>query len=170
MRWLVSREGRDLGVAFQAPPGSQASSRGDPGLGRSPGEYYICIRTATKILRAVLGTAWAHTHLCLSSKGNQRGGCGRWEHWLLFRVFKKPKGTSLVVQWLRLCAPSAGGQPLVLRQGSQVSMRVARGSASWLSSHGRGLGPRDALKKDSRGLCRGSAGNPHFPRKQERLL
>ena len=27
--------------------------------------------------------------------------------------------------------------------------------ASWLSSHGRGLGPRDALKKDSRGLCRG---------------
>ena len=36
-------------------------------------------------------------------------------------------------------------------------MRVARGSASWLSSHGRGLGPRDALKKDSRGLCRGAA-------------
>ena len=39
-----------------------------------------------------------------------------------------------------------------------------RGSASWLSSHGRGLGPRDALKKDSRGLCRGAAGNPRFPR------
>ena len=38
-------------------------------------------------------------------------------------------------------------EPLVRRQGSQVSMRVARGSASWLSSHGRGLGPRDALKK-----------------------
>ena len=55
-------------------------------------------------------------------------------------------------------------EPLVRRQGSQVSMRVARGSASWLSSHGRGLGPRDALKKDSRGLCRGSAGNPRVPR------
>ena len=26
---FLSREGRDLGVAFQAPPGSQASSRGD---------------------------------------------------------------------------------------------------------------------------------------------
>ena len=26
---MVSREGRDLGVAFQAPPGSQASSRGE---------------------------------------------------------------------------------------------------------------------------------------------
>ena len=35
MRWLdgiidsMDREGRDLGVAFQAPPGSQASSRGE---------------------------------------------------------------------------------------------------------------------------------------------
>ena len=29
-------------------------------------------------------------------------------------------------------------------RGSQIFMRVARGSASWLSSHGRGLGPRDA--------------------------
>ena len=36
-------------------------------------------------------------------------------------------------------------------QHEYFSMR-ARGSASWLSSHGRGLGPRDALKKDSRGL------------------
>ena len=27
-------------------------------------------------------------------------------------------------------------EPLVRPQGSQVSMRVARGSASWLSSHG----------------------------------
>ena len=26
---FLSREGRDLGVAFQAPPGSQASSRGE---------------------------------------------------------------------------------------------------------------------------------------------
>ena len=33
------------------------------------------------------------------------------------------------------------------RQGSQVSMRVARGSASWLSSHGRVIGPQDGLKK-----------------------
>ena len=29
-------------------------------------------------------------------------------------------------------------EPLVRRQGSQVSMRVARGSASWLSQEGRG--------------------------------
>ena len=32
------------------------------------------------------------------------------------------------------------------------SMHVARASASWLSSHGRGLGPRDALKKDNQGV------------------
>ena len=33
-------------------------------------------------------------------------------------------------------------------------MRVARGSASLLLSHGRGIAPQDALKKDSRGLLR----------------
>ena len=36
-------------------------------------------------------------------------------------------------------------EPLVGRQGSRVSMRVARGSASLLSSHGRGIWPRDVL-------------------------
>ena len=40
-------------------------------------------------------------------------------------------------------------EPLVGRQGSRVSMRVARGSASLLSSHGRGIWPRDVLKKVS---------------------
>src|SRR5574337_21881 len=55
-------------------------------------------------------------------------------------------------------------EPLVGRQGSRVSMRVARGSASLLSSHGRGIWPRDVLKKVSRGLSRVEAGNPGFPR------
>ena len=32
-----------------------------------------------------------------------------------------------------------------------------------LSSHGRGIGPQDALK-DSQGLSRVTAGNPGFPR------
>ena len=35
------------------------------------------------------------------------------------------------------------------RQGSQVSMRVARGNASLLSSHGRGIGIQDALTRGS---------------------
>ena len=38
-----------------------------------------------------------------------------------------------------------------------LRVRVARGGASLLSSHGRGMAPQDALKKDSRGLCRGAA-------------
>ena len=40
------------------------------------------------------------------------------------------------------------------------SMRVARGSASLLPSHGRGIWPRDVLKEVSRGLSRVEAGNP----------
>ena len=40
----------------------------------------------------------------------------------------------------------------------------ARGSASLLPSHGRGMWPRDVLKKVSRGLSRVEAGNPGFPR------
>ena len=47
-------------------------------------------------------------------------------------------------------------EPLVWRQGSQVSMREARGSTSLLSSHGRGIGPQVALK-DSRGFSRVTA-------------
>ena len=41
---------------------------------------------------------------------------------------------------------------------------MARGSESLLSSHGRGIGPQDALKKDSRGLPRVAEANPGFPR------
>ena len=55
-------------------------------------------------------------------------------------------------------------EPLLGHQGSRVSMRVARGSASLLLSHGRGIWPRDVLKKVSRGLSRVEAGNPGFPR------
>ena len=54
-------------------------------------------------------------------------------------------------------------EPLVGHQGSQVSMRGASGSASLLSSHDRGIGPQDALKKDSPGLSRVVAGNPGVP-------
>ena len=55
-------------------------------------------------------------------------------------------------------------EPLVRRQGSQVSMHVARGRASLLSSHGRGIRPQDAMKKDSRGLSRVVAGIPGYQR------
>ena len=61
----------------------------------------------------------------------------------LTEMYNPKKTTPAVIEFVDIAG-------LVRRQGSQVSMRVARGSASWLSSHGRGLGPRDALKKDSR--------------------
>ena len=51
-------------------------------------------------------------------------------------------------------------ESLVGRQGSPVSMRMARGIASLLSSHSRGIWPRDVLKKASRGLSRVEAGHP----------
>ena len=54
-------------------------------------------------------------------------------------------------------------EPLVLPQGRPVSIRVARGSATLLSSHGRGIVPQNALKGDSRGLSQIAAGNPGFP-------
>ena len=44
------------------------------------------------------------------------------------------------------------------------SLLVTRGSVAFLSSHGRGIGSQDGLKKDSRGLSRVAAGNPVFPR------
>ena len=65
---------------------------------------------------------------------------------------------------------------LVRRQGSQVSMRVASGSASWLSSHGRGLGSRDVLilrpqaGAKYQGLCcpeKGSA-DPSIPSREKK--
>ena len=42
-------------------------------------------------------------------------------------------------------------------------MRVARGNASLLSSHGRGIGLQDVLKEDFRGLSGVASGNPVFP-------
>ena len=48
--------------------------------------------------------------------------------------------------------------------GKSGPHEMARGSSSLLSSHSRVIGPQDGLKKDSRGLSRGAAGNPRFPR------
>ena len=54
-------------------------------------------------------------------------------------------------------------EPLMLAQGSPVSIRVARGSVALLSSHSRGIVPQNTLKGESRGLSRIAAGNPGFP-------
>ena len=62
-----------------------------------------------------------------------------WQHRLNGHEFKQTPGDSEGQGSLACCSP-------------------------WLSSHGRGLGPRDAFKKDSRGLSHVAAGKPGFPR------
>ena len=54
-----TREGRDLGVAFQAPPGSQASSRGHGSLNKPqvPLPYYKPQRTPPVPARTPLPSA-----------------------------------------------------------------------------------------------------------------
>ena len=56
--------------------------------------------------------------------------------------------------------PQASGirEPLMWRPGSQVSLRMARGSTSWLSSHGRGESPVQVrcMIQDAWGWCTGT--------------
>ena len=88
-------------------------------------------------------------------------GCGRWSRTLHTcpRVGKGEVGNGR-----RQARGRLGWDPgsMSLRCPAFLTLRVARGSASWLSSHGRGIGPKDALK-DSQRLSRVAAGNPGFP-------
>ena len=158
---FIPRGDRDLGLAYQTHPGNQASSRGE-----------------AKNSAVLLSRDGYLLEPTVCPKGSQ-ASCGVWieDSGFLSRPCRKRRPSAREdggVSGVSSSCGARGGflprhdedlrEPLVRRQGSQVSMRVARGSASWLSSHGRGLGPRDALKKDSRGLCRGAAGNPRFPR------
>ena len=61
-------------------------------------------------------------------------------------------------------------EPLVLPQGSQVSIRVGKVSARVLWSHGRGIRPQFAWKGESQGVSRlaaGSVGSLELPRGPE---
>ena len=61
-------------------------------------------------------------------------------------------------------------EPLVLPQGSQVSIRVARASAGVLWSHIRGIRPQFAWKGESQGVSRvaaGSVGSLQLPQRPE---
>ena len=158
---FLSRGNRDLGVAFQAPPGSQASSRGE-----AKDSALLSSRDAG----------------LLEPPERPQGSPASSSVWredpgLLSRPCRKRRpsaGEDGGVSGVSSSCGARGGflprhdedlrEPLVRRQGSQVSMRVAWGSASWLSSHGRGLGPRDAWKKVSRGLSRAAAGFSSYDR------
>ena len=61
-------------------------------------------------------------------------------------------------------------EPLVLPQGSQVSIRVARASTGVLWSHGRGIRPQFTWKGESQGVSQvaaGSVGSLELPRGPE---
>ena len=55
-------------------------------------------------------------------------------------------------------------EPLVGAPGKSGLHASGEGERVIAPSHGRGLWPRDVLKKVSRGLSRVEAGNPGFPR------
>ena len=157
---LLSREGRTVGVALQTPPGSPAATRW---------EAKDSVLLPSRDADLLEPTEWP--------KGSQASSSvWREDSALLSRPGRKRRPSAredgAVSGVSSNCGAQGGFLPrhdedlrehLLQCQGSQVSMRVAKGSASWFSSHGSGLGPRDALTKDSRGLSRRAAGNPRFP-------
>ena len=158
---FLSREGRDLGVAFQDPSECQASSRGEAK------DSALLPSHDTDLLQPPCGlnVVKPPLHFGESSRDCSPGHAGK--------ESPSPREDRGVSGVSSSCGVRGGflarhdeelREPLVRLQGSQVSTGVARGSASLLSSHGRGLGPQEALKKDSRGRSRGAAGNPRFPR------
>ena len=151
---------RDLRVAFKVHPGNQASSRVEAknsallwscdGYVLEPIEWPKGSQASCGVLRedsiSSLGPARKEgPHL--ATTGESRS--------LLLAVARHVGFLSSYDRELR--------EPLVLPQGRPVSIRVARGSATLLSSHGRGIVPQNALKGDSRGLSQIAAGNPGFP-------
>ena len=54
------------------------------------------------------------------SWGRERGGCREGEGEREKNIRKGQTGASLVVQWLRLCAPSARGMGLIAGRGTKI--------------------------------------------------
>ena len=156
---FLSRGDSDLGVAFQTHPGS---------LSWTPGEAKDPALLSSRHRCLLEPTEWP--------KGNQ-APCGVWreDSGLLSRPCRKRRPSSRDDRGVLLVFSSCGAsvrfltrcdgklrEPFMWRQGSQVSMRMARGSASLLSRYGKGIGPQDTLKQDSRCLSWVAAGNPGF--------
>ena len=144
---FLSRGDRDLGVAFQTHPGRQAfisSGSKEPALLSSRDGYLLELTVWTQGSQASRGV-WREVAR-LVSRPRRRRRPSSLDDGGISGLFSSG-GPSV-----RFLTRYDGEviEPLVGRQGSQVCMRVARGSASLLPSHGRGLWPRDVLKKVSR--------------------
>ena len=139
---FLSRGNRDLGIAFQTHPESQALSQ---------------VEAKNSALLSS-----RHGYLLEASewpKGSQ-ASCGVWreDSGLLSRPCRKRRPSSRDdrgFSWFFLTGGASVGfltrydgelrEPLVGCQRSRVSMLGARGSELLLSSHGRGIRPEDAL-------------------------
>ena len=137
---FLSRGHRDIGVAFQSHPVDQALSR------REAKDSALLLSDDADRLEP---SEWPE--VCQASSSVWREDSG-----LLSRPCRKRRPSFRDDGGVFCVFPSCGAsvgfltrydedlrEPLVWSQGSQVSMRVARGSASLLSSHGRGIGPQD---------------------------
>ena len=121
---FLPRSDRDLGVAFQTHPGSQASSRGEAD------DSALLSSRDTDLLEPTEWPKWSHASF----------GVWREVSRLLFRPCRKRRPSSRDdrgVSWVfSSCGASVGfltrydgelREPLMWRQGSQVSMRMAEG-------------------------------------------
>src|SRR5574340_1106894 len=137
---FLSRGDRDLGVAFQTHPGRQAFI--------SSGSKEA--RSALESRRVSLGAHWVDSRESSLLRRLERG------RRLVSRPCRRRRPSSLDDGGISGLFSSGGpsvrfltrydgevSEPLVGRPGSRVSMRGARGSASLLPSHGRGIWPRD---------------------------
>ena len=157
---FLSSGDRDLRVAFKVNPGSQASSRVEAknsallssfdGYLLDPIEWPKGSQASCGVLR---GDSGLLSRPCRKRRASSRDE-GESRGFILAAV-QRLGFLSSYVRELR--------KPLMWPQGSPVSIRLARGSAALFSSHGRGIGPQDALKGETRDRSRVVAGNPGFP-------
>ena len=157
---FLSRGDRNLGVAFQTHPGSHASSRvhaKNSALLSSRVGYFFEPLTGLKRVKPPVefsektrdgssghaGKESPHLAITGSSRGFSRAAAPVWGF---------SRGTTA----------SSGSLSCGARE-VMFPMRGARRSGSLLSSHGRGIGPQDVLKKDSRGRSWVEPGKPGIP-------
>ena len=155
-----SRGDRDLGVAFQTHPGSQASSRGKQ---RTPLSSRVAPGISWTQLSGLKGVNppvkfGERTRNCSPGQAGKEG-----PHLSL---------TGASCGFSRTAAPvwvfsrgTMGYSGSLLCGTREVSFPACgEGSASLLWSHGRGIGHQETLKKDSPSLSRVTSGNSGFPR------
>ena len=155
-----SRGDRDLGVAFQTHPGSQASSRGKQ---RTP----LSSRVAPGISWTQLsGLKGANTPVKFGERTRDccPGQAGKEGPHLSLTGASCGFSRTAAPLWVfsRGVMGYSGSLLCVTREVSFPA--CGEGSASLLWSHGRGIGHQETLKKDSPSLSRVTSGNSGFPR------